>query len=111
MIVQMDDDASLVLAPKQKIAPEEEPVESIPFKAVPAGSIRGTPSQAKSSIAKRKLGVDDIESANGAGTKKMNFETVCNILLDSFTSKFPCTVSFNYVSTFYSAKSLVFESY
>lgn len=35
----MNDDASFVMVPKQKFVPEEEPVESIYSKAVPAGMI------------------------------------------------------------------------
>ncbi|KAJ8642505.1 hypothetical protein MRB53_004253 [Persea americana] len=63
---------SPVLAPKQKDVPKEEPVDNSPSKTVPAASARGTPSQSKSSSkVKRKPGVDDVKTANGAPTKKL----------------------------------------
>lgn len=70
-----DDDEvgmSPVLAPKQKDTPKDEPTDSSPSKAVPpSGSARGTPATSKSSKAKRKSGIDDVKSANGAPPKKV----------------------------------------
>lgn len=72
----MDDEngSSPVLAPKQKDALKEEPLDNSPSKTATAGSARGTPSQSKSSKAKRKPGADDLKMANGTPSKKVKTE-------------------------------------
>ncbi|THG08252.1 hypothetical protein TEA_011002 [Camellia sinensis var. sinensis] len=52
--VKMEDDISPVLAPKQKDAPKEEPVDNSPLKPASSGSARGTPTTSKSAKGKRK---------------------------------------------------------
>lgn len=68
---------SPVLAPKQKEAPKEEPVEESPSKPVPSASAKGTPPTSKSAKGKRKLNGDDAKPSNGAPQKKVKTETVC----------------------------------
>ncbi|KAA8515586.1 hypothetical protein F0562_018803 [Nyssa sinensis] len=72
----MDDEIGLspVLAPKQKEAPKEEPVDNSPSKAAPSGSARGTPSTSKSAKGKRKINGDDAKGSNGAPPKKVKTE-------------------------------------
>lgn len=74
--VQMDDDLSPVLAPKQKDIPKEEPTDNSPSKPMPTGSAKGTPSTAKSAKGKRKLNGDDAKTSNSAPPKKVKTETV-----------------------------------
>ncbi|PIA38231.1 hypothetical protein AQUCO_02800124v1 [Aquilegia coerulea] len=71
----MDDEIGLspVLAPKQKDAPKEEPIDNSPLKTT-AGSAKGTPSTSKSVKAKRKSGSDDVKASNGAPAKKIKTE-------------------------------------
>ncbi|OVA00393.1 Transcription initiation factor IIF [Macleaya cordata] len=71
-----DDDMSMspVLAPKQKDAPKEEPVDNSPSKTTPSGSARGTPSTSKSAKSKRKSAGDDGKVGNGAPSKKVKTE-------------------------------------
>ncbi|XP_057960725.1 transcription initiation factor IIF subunit alpha isoform X2 [Malania oleifera] len=68
----MEDDIGLppALAPKQKDAPKEEPVDKSPLKPAPSASARGTPPTSKSTKGKRKLNGDDSKLAHGAPTKK-----------------------------------------
>lgn len=79
-LVQMEDEVGLspVLAPKQKDAPKEEPVDNSPSKPATAttGSARGTPSGSKSAKGKRKTNGDDTKATNGAPTKKVKTENV-----------------------------------
>ncbi|CAK9156850.1 unnamed protein product [Ilex paraguariensis] len=65
---------SPVLAPKQKDAPKEEPVDNSPLKSASSGSARGTPSTSKSSKAKRKVNGEDAKVTNGAPPKKAKTE-------------------------------------
>jgi transcription initiation factor TFIIF subunit alpha len=70
----MEDDTSPVLAPKQRDAPKEEPVDNSPLKPASSGSARGTPSTTKSK-GKRKTNGDDAKSSNnGAPPKKVKTE-------------------------------------
>lgn len=97
MQTEEDVGTSPVLAPKQKDVPKEEPVDNSPSKTVPAASARGTPSQSKSSSkVKRKPGVDDVKTANGAPTKKLKTDNVCHFLSHSLTSIFLCTYAISY---------------
>lgn len=74
--VQMEDDTSPVLAPKQKDAPKEEPVDNSPLKQSSSGSARGTPHTSKSK-GKRKTNGDDVKASNnGAPPKKVKTENV-----------------------------------
>ncbi|KAJ8759715.1 hypothetical protein K2173_009816 [Erythroxylum novogranatense] len=68
---EIDDDTNLspVLAPKQKDAPKEEPVDSSPSKPTPS-SAKGTPSNSKSSKGKRKLNGDDLKASRGVPPPK-----------------------------------------
>lgn len=79
-LVQMEDEVGLspVLAPKQKDAPKEEPVDNSPSKPATAttGSARSTPSGSKSAKGKRKTNGDDTKATNGAPTKKVKTENV-----------------------------------
>ncbi|KAM7495588.1 hypothetical protein LguiB_030197 [Lonicera macranthoides] len=74
----MEDEVGLspVLAPKQKDAPKEEPVDNSPSKPATAttGSARSTPSSSKSAKGKRKTNGDDTKATNGAPTKKVKTE-------------------------------------
>lgn len=70
----MEDDTSPVLAPKQRDAPKEEPVDNSPLKPASLGSARGTPTTSKSK-GKRKTNGDDAKSSNnGAPPKKVKTE-------------------------------------
>ncbi|KAF5943567.1 hypothetical protein HYC85_017644 [Camellia sinensis] len=70
----MEDDISPVLAPKQKDAPKEEPVDNSPLKPASSGSARGTPTTSKSAKGKRKVSGDDAKANNGAPPKKVKTE-------------------------------------
>ncbi|KAF7116444.1 hypothetical protein RHSIM_RhsimUnG0028500 [Rhododendron simsii] len=71
---RMEDDTSPVLAPKQKDAPKEEPVDNSPLKQASSGSARGTPTTSKSK-GKRKTNGDDVKASNnGAPPKKVKTE-------------------------------------
>ncbi|KAL7213673.1 hypothetical protein ACSBR2_016239 [Camellia fascicularis] len=70
----MEDDISPVLAPKQKDAPKEEPVDNSPLKPASLGSARGTPTTSKSAKGKRKVSGDDAKANNGAPPKKVKTE-------------------------------------
>ncbi|XP_058197631.1 transcription initiation factor IIF subunit alpha isoform X2 [Rhododendron vialii] len=70
----IEDDTSPVLAPKQKDAPKEEPVDNSPLKQASSGSARGTPTTSKSK-GKRKTNGDDVKASNnGAPPKKVKTE-------------------------------------
>ncbi|KAG5561283.1 hypothetical protein RHGRI_004344 [Rhododendron griersonianum] len=70
----LEDDTSPVLAPKQKDAPKEEPVDNSPLKQASSGSARGTPTTSKSK-GKRKTNGDDVKASNiGAPPKKVKTE-------------------------------------
>ncbi|CAL5344415.1 unnamed protein product [Camellia sinensis] len=71
---KMEDDISPVLAPKQKDAPKEEPVDNSPLKPASSGSARGTPTTSKSAKGKRKVSGDDAKANNGAPPKKVKTE-------------------------------------
>lgn len=76
----MDDDIALpqVLAPKQKDAPKQEPVDNSPIKPGTSGSAaRANPSASKSVKGKRKLNGDDAKASNSAPPKKVKTENVC----------------------------------
>uniref|UniRef100_A0A5B7BCI8 Transcription initiation factor IIF subunit alpha n=1 Tax=Davidia involucrata TaxID=16924 RepID=A0A5B7BCI8_DAVIN len=72
----MDDEIGLspVLAPKQKDAPKEEPIDNSPLKPASSGSARGTPTTSKSAKGKRKINGDDVKASNGAPPKKVKTE-------------------------------------
>ncbi|KDP40450.1 hypothetical protein JCGZ_03950 [Jatropha curcas] len=70
----MEEDVSPVLAPKQKDAPKEEPVDNSPAKPMPSSSAKGTPSNSKSAKGKRKLSGDDAKTSSGAPQKKVKAE-------------------------------------
>ncbi|KAE9452643.1 hypothetical protein C3L33_15455, partial [Rhododendron williamsianum] len=67
--VQMEDDTSPVLAPKQKDAPKEEPSYNSPLKQTSSGSARGTPTTSKSK-GKRKTNGDDVKASNKVAPPK-----------------------------------------
>lgn len=81
---QMEDDISPVLAPKQKEALKEEPVEnnSTPSKPVASGSARGTPSTSKSAKGKRKINAEESKVTNSAPLKKVKSENVNKALTE-----------------------------
>ncbi|XP_052201929.1 transcription initiation factor IIF subunit alpha isoform X2 [Diospyros lotus] len=72
----MEDDVGLspVLAPNQKDAPKEEPVDNSPLKTAASGSTRGTPTPSKSAKGKRKMNGDDAKASNVAPPKKAKTE-------------------------------------
>ncbi|XP_057976608.1 transcription initiation factor IIF subunit alpha-like isoform X2 [Malania oleifera] len=72
----MEDDIGLPpsLAPKQKDAPKEEPVDNSPLKPASSASARGAPPTSKSAKGKRKLNGDDSKPTNGATPKKVKTE-------------------------------------
>ncbi|KAL6992879.1 Transcription initiation factor IIF subunit alpha, variant 2 [Sarracenia purpurea var. burkii] len=72
----IDDDTSFspVLAPKQKDAPKEEPVDNSPLKPASSGSARGTPTTSKSTKAKRKINGDDGKTGSSVPAKKVKTE-------------------------------------
>ncbi|CAL5345545.1 unnamed protein product [Camellia sinensis] len=72
--IEDDIGSSPVLAPKQKDAPKEEPVDNSPLKPASSGSARGTPTTSKSTKAKRKINGDDAKASNGAPPKKVKTE-------------------------------------
>lgn len=82
--VQEDEiSASPVLAPKQKDAPKEEPVDNSPLKPISSTPARGTSSTSKSAKGKRKVSSDDAKAATVVPSKKAKTENVrfCNVLV------------------------------
>lgn len=78
LFVQMDDEIGFTpVLPKEKDAPKEEPVDNSPLKPVSSGSVKGTPSTAKSAKGKRKLNGDDAKASNSVPPKKVKTENVC----------------------------------
>ncbi|CAA6672362.1 unnamed protein product [Spirodela intermedia] len=65
---------SPVLAPKQKDLPKEEPAETTPSKPAPSAATKGTPTSAKPSKSKRKLGGDEVKTPIGGTVKKVKTE-------------------------------------
>ncbi|KAL1810189.1 hypothetical protein ACET3Z_027179 [Daucus carota] len=65
--------ASPVLAPKQKDAPKEEPVDNSPLKPISAASARAS-SASKSAKGKRKVSTDDAKAAAAVPSKKAKTE-------------------------------------
>ncbi|XP_059663147.1 transcription initiation factor IIF subunit alpha [Cornus florida] len=89
-----DDEIGLspVLAPKQKEAPKEEPVDNSPLKPASTGSARGTPPTSKSAKGKRKTNGDDKPS-NGAPPKKVKTENDVKSAKDETASSSKSSVS------------------
>lgn len=56
--------ASPVLAPKQKDAPKEEPVDNSPLKPISSAPARGASSTSKSAKGKRKMSTDDAKATS-----------------------------------------------
>lgn len=66
--------ASPVLAPKQKDAPKEEPVDNSPLKPISSAPARGASSTSKSAKGKRKVSSDDAKAATVVPSKKAKTE-------------------------------------
>lgn len=75
--------ASPVLAPKQKDAPKEEPVDNSPLKPISSAPARGASSTSKSAKGKRKVSTDDAKATTVVPSKKAKTENVrlCNVVL------------------------------
>ena len=78
--------ASPVLAPKQKDAPKEEPVDNSPLKPISAASARAS-SASKSAKGKRKVSTDDAKAAAAVPSKKAKTENVrfCNMFVQIYS--------------------------
>lgn len=79
--------ASPVLAPKQKDAPKEEPVDNSPLKPISSAPARGVASStSKSAKGKRKVSADDAKATTVVPSKKAKTENVsfCNVLVQIY---------------------------
>ncbi|KAL2341357.1 hypothetical protein Fmac_009297 [Flemingia macrophylla] len=72
----MDDEVGVppMIAPKQKDALKEEPVENSPSKPTATGSARGTPSSASKSSKGKRKSTEEAKPTNGATPKKVKTE-------------------------------------
>ncbi|KAK1387837.1 Transcription initiation factor IIF subunit alpha [Heracleum sosnowskyi] len=66
--------ASPILAPKQKDAPKEEPVDNSPLKLISLAPAHGASSSSKSAKGKRKVSSDDAKAATVVPSKKAKTE-------------------------------------
>lgn len=77
---QEDEPPSSECAPKQLVEPKNEPVDSNPSKLTPSAQAQN-PTPPSKSTQKRRSGGGDANTSNGAASKKIKTEPVCNFSL------------------------------